>query len=305
MDKTEIKSQTVKVASSLSVLLAEIVDYAGLFPPAKLSMKEAILNYAKYKQGPYSWMLSRFIVPSSRLEEFVREAEIVIDRNDPWQISLILDEDVEASIEKAYRLNQSGLLRCEVFETKVTSIWAIEELSGMIPLDFVTYFEIPIDENLTDLVASLALHKQRAKIRTGGVTENSFPTSEQVIKFMRACLAANVPFKATAGLHHPFRSRYPLTYEPNAPLSMMFGFLNVFVAAAFARESVKPSILRQILEEEEPSNFIFADDGIYWRKDYFVDNWHLKELRKKAIISFGSCSFEEPVEDLRKLKLIS
>ncbi|MCS6874372.1 MAG: hypothetical protein RML33_07885 [Acidobacteriota bacterium] len=296
----------MEITTSLRILLSETIDYAGLFPPAKLSMKDSVSNYARYKRGPYSWMLSRFIVPSSRFEEFLDEAESVVsDCDKPWQISMILDEDIETSIKKARRLNQQeSLFKCDVFEIRVESVWAIEEVSETIPDDFTIYFEIPVEENLTELVSSISLYKRRAKIRTGGVTKDAFPTADQIVKFMRACLAANVPFKATAGLHHPLRSENRLTYEPDAPVGKMFGFLNVFVAAAFARNSLRPSLLLQILEEETLDNFTFAEDGIYWRQEHFVDNWHLRELREKAIISFGSCSFEEPVEGLRKLRLI-
>ena len=96
------------------------------------------------------------------------------------------------------------------------------------------YFELPLGENLADLVSTLAIRGQCAKIRTGGLTADAFPSTAQIIRFTRTCLAANVPFKATAGLHHPIRCFKPLTYAPDAPSGMMHGFLNVSLAAGFA-----------------------------------------------------------------------
>lgn len=49
----------------LRTLLIHAVDYAGLFPPAKLDMETAVRNYASYQEGEHSWALGRFIVPVS------------------------------------------------------------------------------------------------------------------------------------------------------------------------------------------------------------------------------------------------
>ena len=85
-------------------------------------------------------------------------------------------------------------------------------------------------------LAVLSAAGARAKVRTGGVTEGAFPASHALARFIQSCADAGVPFKATAGLHHPLRGEYRLTYEPGSPHGMMFGFLNVFLAAAFARD---------------------------------------------------------------------
>ena len=54
---------------SVIALLDALIDYAGLFPPAGLGMREAVRNYATNREGPYSWALARFICPASRLRE--------------------------------------------------------------------------------------------------------------------------------------------------------------------------------------------------------------------------------------------
>jgi hypothetical protein len=293
--------------NSLLVLLSKAIDYAGLFPPAKLSMEEAVRNYANYKSGDYNWMLGRFIVPASRLNEFVEYAEKYFHSNSfYWKLSVIVDNAIEEAVKSVQDFNKFYLsyCQCDVFELKTDSVWFIEEVSEIIPRSFTNYFEISADENLAELVSMLALKGQRAKIRTGGITQDAFPTTDQLARFIRTCLAANVPFKATAGLHHPLRCRKPLTYESDSPTGTMFGFLNVFVGAAFARNSIPFPLLLQILEEENPENFFFGDDGVYWRENYFVNNWNLEQLRQRGIISFGSCSFEEPVADLKAIRLL-
>src|SRR5581483_10724564 len=55
-------------------LFEHIVDYAGLFPPAKLPLPEALRRYAADVSGPRQWFVGRFVCPATRLEELTREA---------------------------------------------------------------------------------------------------------------------------------------------------------------------------------------------------------------------------------------
>ena len=54
---------------SLRALLDGVIDYAGLFPPARLPLGEAVRNYLRYRRDPDSWMLARFVCPSARLDD--------------------------------------------------------------------------------------------------------------------------------------------------------------------------------------------------------------------------------------------
>lgn len=120
---------------------------------------------------------------------------------------------------------------------------------------------------------------------------------------MRVCLAANIPFKPTAGLHHPIRCLKPLTYEKDAPEDTMNGFLNVFLAVGFLKQNFQRSTIHKLLEDEQAENFTFEDDGVLWRK-HFLSTTQLRTLREKNIISFGSCSFDEPVKDLQEIGIL-
>jgi hypothetical protein len=55
--------------SSLRVLLRGVLDYAGLFPPARLEMQPALTNYLRYRAGAEAWMLGRFVCDCARLNE--------------------------------------------------------------------------------------------------------------------------------------------------------------------------------------------------------------------------------------------
>jgi hypothetical protein len=191
-----------------------------------------------------------------------------------------------------------------VLEVKANTVSKIENTVALLPADITAYFEVSTGEALAELVTTLSIKGQRAKLRTGGVTPDAFPSSKQIIRFVRTCMAANVPFKATAGLHHPIRCFRPLTYAPNAPQGTMHGFLNLLMMAAFARESYRVSLLEELMEEEFEEAFHFTELGVDWRDGHALSNAHLGWLRQKRMISFGSCSFDEPIADLEAMGLL-
>jgi hypothetical protein len=293
---------------SVRTLLAEIVDYAGLFPPSQISMPEAVINYATYRNSNYSWMLGRFVVPVARLDEFMETAQdfVLRDSQQVWRLSVLAGEDIYQTIRQIEDFNAKYAPRviCDVLEVRANTESKIENTVSLLPKSLTAYFEIPLDDRLPDMVTALAIHRQRAKIRTGGITADEFPPTRTIIRFIRCCLAANVPFKATAGLHHPLRCFRALTYEANAPKGTMNGFLNLFLATGFARAGFKPIILEEILEDEFEESFEFTDNGVAWHGDYFLSTWQLAFVRQKSIVSFGSCSFDEPIADLREIGLL-
>jgi len=296
-----------KPLASVRALLAGSIDYAGLFPPSQLSMTEAAMNYSKYQAGDHGWMLGRFVVPVARLDE-LREAAVrfVESETQPWRISALAAEDIYDTIKRINSFNErnSGAFHIDSLEVKANTVSKIENTVDALPEGINTFFEIGLSQNFAELVATLAIDRQHAKIRTGGVRPDEFPKSRDIIRFVRTCLAGNVPFKATAGLHHPIRCYSPLTYAEEGPSGTMHGFLNMFLMTGFARESYKPDTLEQLMEEEFAEVFKFNESGVTWRDTNELSVWQLERLRKLGIQSFGSCSFEEPVEDLKALGLL-
>ncbi len=291
--------------ASLQVLLKESIDYAGLFPPANLSMSEAVLNYAMYKNSNYSWMLGRFIVPVGRLGEFLGNAQDFFkrDKKGAWRLSVLASDDIHDTVRTVDDFNMTNApgVVCDVLEIKASTQEDIVMSTNSIPRNFTNYFELEINDRFPDLITTLAINKQRAKVRTGGVTPDFFPNTHDLIRFVRTCLAANVPFKATAGLHNPIRCFKPLTYEPNAPKGAMHGFLNLFITTGFAREGFKAEILEEIMEDEFHESFDFQEGGISWHREFMLTIPQLQLLRENGIMSFGSCSFDEPIESLEEI----
>jgi hypothetical protein len=272
-------------------------------------MSEAVLNYATYRHSNYGWMLGRFILPVSRLDEFYESAREFLPkgRETAWKLSVLAGEDVSATIRSMNEFNRKNSERavCDVLEVKAATVSKIENTMASLPKAITPYFEIaPVGRTFVDLIATLGIKKLRAKIRTGGVTREEFPATRDIIRFVRTCMAANVPFKATAGLHHPVRCFKPLTYAPDAPQGTMHGFLNVLIMTGFARESFRVSLLEEIMEEEFEEVFEFSEAGVSWRGSHLLTLGHIGLLRARGMHSFGSCSFDEPVADLRELGVL-
>ena len=300
------------MTASLDALLSGLIDYAGLFPPAGLSMSAAVGRYADYRGGERRNWLGRFVVPVSRLDEFTRAAadlprDLVL-ASEPWRLSALAGADLHADLAgitefgAAHARGENPVFRIDSIEAKAGRVEEILEAMVWIPDGIACYFEIPIRENPAGLIAAISRTGARAKVRTGGVTEDAIPAAADLARFLVECARADAAFKATAGLHHPLRSRHPLTYEPGAPEGLMFGFLNVFLAAAFARKGMGAEDLSHLLEEEAPGSIAFDDQGATWGGRH-LDLAQLREARRSFAIAFGSCSFEEPVNDLRALGL--
>ena len=313
---------------TIETLMTGLIDYAGLFPPSKLPMKDAVENYAKYLRSEHEPFLSRFICTAARLEELSTHAAIVMpgtyatsgyrenaDMQDPWQISAVIVGDLNENLDQIYAFNEhhdkeeNGLAMVDVIEMRVSSPTDIDEAMDIIPAMIAPAFELPkeaiFDGDPRGYIAAIAGNQAAAKIRCGGVNEDLFPSCADIARFMHACNAADVPFKATAGLHHPVRASHKLTYEPDSPTGMMHGFINVFLAGAFVR-SIKGFSLEStiaLLEETDASAFVFNDDHVAWR-DVQLPVVDLARVRESCATSYGSCSFDEPRADLKSLNLL-
>ena len=293
--------------TALGDLLAASIDYAGLFPPAALPMATTVANYARYRAGPDAWALGRLVVPVARLAELERAAVGVAPEvpDDPWRVSALVGpnavEDFETlgEFNRRHGLKGASALTADVIEAKADSVAAVEQLLDAVPPWAQAYVEIPLSMNSAPLVAAIASRGGRAKARTGGVTADAFPASSDLLRFLRACVAAGVPFKATAGLHHPLRAEYRLTYASDSPRGTMFGFLNVFLTAAFLRNGLRADDALQLLEERSAAALRFGNDAIEWR-GHRLDRAAVDGVRATGIVAFGSCSFDEPIEEARE-----
>ena len=324
------------VTPSLRTLLDEIVDYAGLFPPADLSLYRALQNYAEYRRDEEAWMLSRFVLPVRRLPDLTAYRRL-LKEGDPYVFSVLgtgggtadtfldaFERDLE--VIDTFDEEQGGQAQVDVMEVPLPDalvggshddlasfLEAVDRTlvrAGTAKLDL--FLEVPMRRDavaaLPALCAAVADHNSRQavparsvvglKLRCGGDAPSDVPAVDDVAALITACRDASVPFKATAGLHHPVRH-----YDDGLD-TQMHGFLNIFAAAVLATEHGldRPDV-QAVLREENADNFRFLKDTFSWR-DLTVSLDGVQHARDTLALSFGSCSFEEPVDHLRDLELL-
>jgi hypothetical protein len=289
----------------LHALLHHLIDFAGLFPPAGLDLGTAAAEYASYRAGRDSWALGRFIIPAARLAELnaALQSATFPHHESPWRLSAIAGTDLATDLLAIEQFNAArGRAVVDTIELKVANTGAISQALASIAGRVDAYMEVPITEDPADLIEAVRQGGGRAKVRTGGVTADAFPSPTQLLRFLRRCRDAGVAFKATAGLHHPLRGAYRLTYEPDSGCAVMFGFLNVFLAAAFLEHGMGDDEALALLEESSPNSLRFEDDAAWWRSHRLG----VAELRlaRRFANAFGSCSFREPLDDLRAMRLL-
>ncbi|HMV48916.1 MAG TPA: hypothetical protein PLD20_01190 [Blastocatellia bacterium] len=258
-------------------------------------------------------------MPAARLAEFEDAAEGILpdggwEGDDFWRLSALIGADLSADLSRIADFNlkhatldsKVGVAIIDAVELKATTASEIERAKKLLPEKTEAYFEIPIHEDskeLAELIQAIGAVEAFAKVRTGGVVAEAFPSSKDLARFLAVCAEEDVAFKATAGLHHPLRSVNRLTYKADSASAWMHGFLNVFLAAAFAQNGMGAAQLAELLEETSLDAFRFEEDSVFWREEMLVVA-HVRNTRNLFALSFGSCSFTEPVEDLQNLHLL-
>lgn len=308
---------------SLRAFLGHLIDYAGLFPPARLSLREAIQNYASYKLEQDVWMLGHFVIRASELPKlstyvnlFSAQTPLVISatgsRTESFDGCLAQLED-DLKVIHDFRSKYGEQVEINAFElplpAKIPRQHDLQNIAvltvgqGLKPFCELT---IPLNSDKweEDILATLdviAVHNAKSeqklgmKLRTGGIKPNMFPSPKQVASFIHGCIERRLQLKFTAGLHHPMRM-----YREEVQ-TKMYGFLNVFLAVILGEiYRLDKNAIKEILSDEDPGSFIFQSDYMAWR-DLKVTAYEIGQVRKTILSSYGSCSFDEPREELREL----
>ena len=304
-------------AASLRALLDRAIDYAGLFPPANLELAPALENYAGYVRLPDAWMLSTFVLPVAEFDAAARSLSR-FDGQYPLRVSALGPRTDNADAFRQSLCATADLIA--VFSKACGPAASIEQLEMPLPAEIDeellqemravlahaklnAFWEAPpkMAAHAIELIAqsnaTSPARKFAFKLRTGGVKAEAFPSSAQIATALVATAKDAVAIKFTAGLHHPVR----LFHE--SVQTKMHGFLNVLGSGLLAAEhDWSEQQTAEMLDDESPASFSFSEEFFAWR-EWKISTGRISELRK-LVTSLGSCSFDEPREDLRALKLL-
>ncbi|HEU0273668.1 MAG TPA: hypothetical protein VFQ83_03990 [Candidatus Udaeobacter sp.] len=300
---------------SIHTLLEQSIDYAGMFPPCSLGLEQAIGNQAEYARAPDAWMLGSFVLSTGKFDA-IRQLLAQFDEQHPLRIAALGPktegpddflkglQEAHAAILSVSRDNVGPVstTHLEMFLPDGIDVSLLNDAKSIIG-DLPVFWETPA-QRAEQAIALLAAFNSDAnsppfgfKLRTGGVIADAFPTSPQIAKVLVSPTTHRLPIKFTAGLHHPLRQ-----YREEVQ-AKMHGFLNVLGAAVLAAEHQWDADQAAImLEDENAESFLFTDDFFMWR-EWQIDIKRLRN-RRRFVVSFGSCSFDEPRDDLRSLNLL-
>jgi hypothetical protein len=305
-------------SSPFRAFMTGLIDYAGLFPPASLNLTDALEEYSRYLPCADNWMLGRFIIPASQLTNLPTLPN-------SWRFSVLgksgsnvpeFAEGLESDLSCLQDFRKTQAASADVFEVRLprfvltSSNYILELLNSASQQltdqnNLIVFYEITLDEawrdSMTGTIAALSQHNRQTghhngfKLRCGGVVPSAFPTAEQIAHALILCRDHQVPFKATAGLHHPIR------HYNDSVRAKMYGFINVFGAGILAyvhQLSLEQTIT--ILNEEDPRRFDFTESHFAW-KNLTAASEQIVSIRQNQLIAYGSCSFDEPREDMQTL----
>ena len=249
-------------------VLTHLFDDAGLFPPAKLPMAEALAAHERASSGPHSRVVGPFLCPATRLAEL--DACVASGASRPSALGVIGYDD---------QLTWRG-----VFATR--GLVQVEAPLGVttppLPGRVVRYVELPhqgpVDASL-DAVA--AIPGARAKVRCGGPTWDTVPTVQWLAAVLVGAVARGLMLKATAGLHQPY-------WHPG-PSGAHHGFVNLLAAAALAKRRAPVAEVAAVLATEE-ADARKLPSGVTGARG--------------LVASIGTCSIDEPVEALVARRLL-
>jgi hypothetical protein len=219
-------------------VLDRLIDHAALFPPASMSLEDALEEDRAARQSPHANVIGRFVVPARLLSELPDERPA---------LSVVLSGPDDAESVRGAVGVEAVELALTTARPRPADLLAV--FRALEPLGFEIYFELIFDgswrNDVPAAVGAIAALGARVKLRCGGAYT---PSVEQVALVIAACRDAGVPFKCTAGLHHAVRR------------GEEHGFLNVLAAT-----TAPNARLEAVLAEEDAAELDLtgADRGLF------------------------------------------
>jgi hypothetical protein len=270
-------------------LLTRLCDDAALFPPGNLPLAEAVPAHVAHLASEHRALVGPFIVSAAGVDALGPLLGGAEEGSFEVAVTVPAPDRVTAALAAAAGVPALRVVALEVaVPTGVdpsTVVPALDTaLAGRTGLE--VYVELPRDDRRPALVAELVGTPYHAKLRTGGVRADLYPDEDELAAAVVACVSAGVAFKATAGLHHAVRNTDPSTgFEQH-------GFLNVLAAVDAAQAGATTGEVATLLAERDSFAVAALVAG-------------LDERVREAFRSFGTCSIDDPRDELVALGLLT
>lgn len=279
--------------------VSRLIDDAAIFPPGNLDLVSAVSQHLATRSASdeLNEITGPFVVDVERSNEAVNIFRQNVSAVD-FDVSVIVRpphglEDVFALALSSPGLDLVGIevvveASGQVLEKTLRSFDDAIARTGLHPKVWIEFSDFLTRESLTEDLAILKRHGYNAKIRTGGTVAELFPTPEHLALAISTCSRIGLSFKCTAGLHSAVR------HTDDKTGFVHHGFLNILVATIRAQDGASDREIVAVLSSEDEDIITQA---------YLASPETKIEAARELFHSFGSCSIQEPLEDLTRLGL--
>lgn len=294
---------------AFDILLRELFDYAGMFPPAALSFEQALAESAELPSSlKRPWLLgSDFVLDTNhaRMLTKIQRGDSPFSR--PVRLCLLATEQPHMIAELSDTLSESAArggieMSLSSLEVKV-SLGTAEEITASLegparkhgallalePELSAQHWE----EALHEVVALASRERGLIALKCRCTGPTGIGAARLTRAIVQAC-DARIPFKVTGGFHHPI-------VEP-ARHSYPMGFLNLTAAVALRtvlKAKATEATLCRLLTNDSASAFSFASGLSVLGLSLTLPE--VVMARGDLRFSIGSCSLREPDNDLIRL----
>jgi hypothetical protein len=279
--------------------LQAFVDDAAIFPPASTPLDQAVTEHAAHRSSEYAGIVGGFVVSDVKVADLAQ----LVSATAPVAVNLVVTGGAGAIEPAVTWVDRSEGLQLRALEFALRDeedlahnagrlVRVVDSLGGALD-DVAVFAEPPIPQGTPShgwlaALDELAAREISLKFRTGGLSEDLFPTPSQLASCIEASLDRELPFKCTAGLHHAVRHRDEASgFEHH-------GFLNVLLATRTSLDGGGPEEVARVLDE--------TDGGVLASR--LAADPDVAARTRRWFTSFGSCSVLEAHEDLVELGLL-
>jgi hypothetical protein len=227
-------------------LFAGWVNDAGLFPPAALTITQAVANFARHRVSWYDEVLANFVSIDDRLVKVDSWADRLGMR--PLDVTVVVPAGLDALPHALETLHRCSRLRLRAIELPIGAspiLIGARAAAELAEHGVTLYVEVPSGHLSERRIHQLRIHGMRLKIRGGGSSIDSFNSEDQLALTIINCAAEQLPFTCVTGVSRAVRHRDLST------LLQRHGYLNIALATLAAVNTGSHAAVRDLLAERD------------------------------------------------------